>query len=340
MLKRTLALLVLSMLVLAFSAEARFGGGSSFGSRGSRSVSPRSSGGGFGSSRPSSNPYSAPRQVTPQPAPVNPYQAAPSYGSGGFFRGMMGGIAGGFLGSMLFRGLGYGAYGPMGGMGGGGGIGLLEILLIGGLLFFGFRYLMGRAATAGGAYGATGGGLDPRFEEDPRTKLRSVPAGPYADLPRAAGGGEMSEDEAADAIRRYDAGFDLARFKDERLDEFFRIQAAWASRSIAQIRPLVTDEIARKLEGEFASLEAQGRVSHIENVSVRQTNLVEAWQELGKEYATVRFYANLLDYTVDRSGNVVEGSKSEPVKFEEYWTFAREAGRTGSPWVLSAIEQS
>jgi predicted lipid-binding transport protein (Tim44 family) len=54
---------------------------------------------------------------------------------------------------------------------------------------------------------------------------------------------------------------------------------------------------------------------------------------------TARFYANLLDYTVDEtSGQVVSGSKTEPIKFEEYWTFTRPVGN--NPWQLSAITQA
>lgn len=47
---------------------------------------------------------------------------------------------------------------------------------------------------------------------------------------------------------------------------------------------------------------------------------------------------NLLDYTTDdATGAVVSGSKTEPVKFEEYWTFTRPVGN--NPWRLSAISQ-
>jgi predicted lipid-binding transport protein (Tim44 family) len=62
------------------------------------------------------------------------------------------------------------------------------------------------------------------------------------------------------------------------------------------------------------------------------------WQETGQDYATVSIYANLLDYTVDDlSGEVVSGSKAEPIKFEEFWTFTRPVGNKS--WQLSAINQ-
>jgi predicted lipid-binding transport protein (Tim44 family) len=53
----------------------------------------------------------------------------------------------------------------------------------------------------------------------------------------------------------------------------------------------------------------------------------------------VRVLANLLDYNVDETtGQVVEGSKTDPVKFEEYWTFTRSVG--DNAWKLSAINQA
>ena len=52
--------------------------------------------------------------------------------------------------------------------------------------------------------------------------------------------------------------------------------------------------------------------------------LTEAWQERGRDYVTVRVLANLPDSTVDEgTGQVVDGSNSEPVRFEEVWTRVR-----------------
>jgi len=43
-------------------------------------------------------------------------------------------------------------------------------------------------------------------------------------------------------------------------------------------------------------------------------------------------------YTTDESGaRVLDGSRTEPVKFEEYWTFTRPVGP--GPFRLSAIQQ-
>jgi predicted lipid-binding transport protein (Tim44 family) len=47
----------------------------------------------------------------------------------------------------------------------------------------------------------------------------------------------------------------------------------------------------------------------------------------------------LLDYTVDaKTGAVVSGSNSDPIEFEEYWTFTRAVGPNA--WKLAAVQQA
>ena len=122
------------------------------------------------------------------------------------------------------------------------------------------------------------------------------------------------------------------------MDTFFKIQGAWANRDMSTVRTLLTDEMYRILQGDAEALKAQKKINRLENIAVRSVDITEAWQESGSDFITVRVYANLLDYNVDETtGQVVEGSKTEPVKFEEYWTFTRPVGN--NPWKLSAINQ-
>ncbi len=120
------------------TAWARAGGGSSSGSRSSRS-------------------FAAPSR----PSPVSPglsdqgrlsapfTQSRPSPGlSGGssLMQGIAGGIAGGLLGSMIFGGASHaGARGEMGG----GGIGLFEILILCLLAYIGYRFYRKRRLVRG-----------------------------------------------------------------------------------------------------------------------------------------------------------------------------------------------
>ena len=139
-------------------------------------------------------------------------------------------------------------------------------------------------------------------------------------------------------IRQMDPGFDPVRFQEVASDLFFKVQAAWANRDMGGVRALLTGEMLALLQRDVDRLKAERKINRLENIAVRSAEVTEAWQESGQDYVTVRFLANLLDYTVEESsGAVVDGSKSEPVKFEEYWTFVRAVG--GQGWKLSAIQQ-
>jgi predicted lipid-binding transport protein (Tim44 family) len=93
------------------------------------------------------------------------------------------------------------------------------------------------------------------------------------------------------------------------------------------------------LQRDCDRLRAAGKINRLENIAVRAAEVTEAWQEGGQDYVTVHFLASLLDYTTDESGaRVLDGSRTEPVKFEEYWTFTRPVGP--NPIRLSAIQQA
>ena len=230
----------------------------------------------------------------------------------------MGGLAGlalgGLLGSMFFG-------------HGGGGIGLMEILLIAGGAYLIFRMMRSRQATPvpAGGYGQGGGGT--QWQPQAQTyQPQTVDTGP-SDLERGVG-----------YIRQMDAAFDPVRFTDTASDVFFRVQAAWMARDMSQASGSLTPEMSDTLQKDCDRLRGQGRINRLENIAVRSVTVTEAWQESGQDYVTVQFLASLLDYTVDeRSGQVVEGSRAEPVKFEEFWTFVRPVGP--NVWRLSAIQQ-
>ena len=292
---------------LQSEAEARAGGGRSMGSRGSRSYS-----------QPSRS-YSQPAR--PQATPNQ--QASPA--GGGFLRGMAGGIAGGLLGGMLFRSLGMAG----GGMGGGGGIGLFEIVLIAGIGYLIYRMVKKRRDTeayAQSAYGQAGS-----------QQTYSLPPQGYAQLSTPeTGSGDM--EAGLSHIRQMDSSFDERRFEDGVMDIFFKIQGAWMNRDLAPVAALLSEEMRRTMQADVDRMLQEKRVNRLENIAVRNVDIIEAWQESGQDFITTLVYANLLDYTTDdATGQVVAGSKTDPVKFEEHWTFTRPVGN--NPWRLSGIDQ-
>jgi len=140
-------------------------------------------------------------------------------------------------------------------------------------------------------------------------------------------------------IRQMDSSFNEEKFRDQAMDFFFKVQAAWAKRDLAGMRSLLTDEVYQTIQGEADRLRQEKKINRLDNIAVRSVDVTEAWQESGEDFITVKFLANLLDYTVDEvTGNVVAGSKDDPVRFEEYWTFSRPVGN--NPWQLAAVDQA
>ena len=135
-----------------------------------------------------------------------------------------------------------------------------------------------------------------------------------------------------------DPNFDEGLFKETAMDIFFKVQGAWMNRDLSTVHGLMTDEMKGIVQKDIDTLLREKKVNRLENIAVRKVEIVETWQETGQDFLTVLFTANLLDYTADDStGEVVEGSKTDPVRFEEFWTFTRPVGN--NPWKLSAINQ-
>jgi predicted lipid-binding transport protein (Tim44 family) len=301
------ALLFLSIFVFELDAYARAGGGRSFGSRGSRSFS--------SPSRPYSNPSPSRQQAPVQPA--SPQQT----GGGGFLRGLGGGILGGLIGGMLFRSLGFGGLGS--GFGGSG-IGIFEILLICGIGYLIFRMVKGK-----------------RKEENLSYQTAYQQGGHQRESVAAYGSSVQDREDTSAGIshiQQMDPQFDEARFKDTAMDIFFKIQGAWMNRNLSPVNSLLTDEMRNIFNEEINTLLREKKVNRLENIAVRNVQIVEVWQETGQDFITVLLTANLLDYTTDDStGKVIAGSNLDPIKFEEYWTFTRTVGN--NPWKLSGISQ-
>lgn len=317
-------LMFLSTWALQLDAWARAGGGRSMGSRGSRSAAPPKPYVAPTTPKPTQPSQTPPRQITPTPAPV----AQPSSFMRSFGGGLLGGLAGGLLFSTLFGG-GAHAGGGSGGLGGSG-ISLVEILLLAGVGYLGYRYIKKRreeaAATAGYQSSLGSVELPPQPTYPPAYDQPQAPAGDW-DLEQGLG-----------YIKQMDPSFEEAKFQDQCMDAFFKVQGAFANRDLSGVRNLLTDEMYRLLQADADKLKADKQINRLENIAVRSVDLTEAWQESGADFITVRVYANLLDYTVDETtGEVLSGSKTDPVKFEEYWTFSRPVGH--NPWQLSAINQ-
>ncbi len=318
-----LAVAVFFLLFLGMEslALARAGGGRSSGTSGSRSS------GSYRSSTPSGS-----YQRTQPMTPTSPTQSVqkPSMGRS-FLAGLGGGMLGGMLGSMLFGGRGY-AGGPGGWGGGGFGFGdLILLIIVAAIVYFVWRHFRQKrqAAMEFSSVGETfGTGYAPQGYSQP------LP-GPVYEPPSG------QQDVVYNGLRNIsatDPSFDEARFKESVEDMFFKIQSGWTKRDLSTIRHLFSSQMLTTFQEDVNRYVANKQINRLENIAVRQVEIVDAVQDQGEEYITVKFLASLLDYVVDDTSNqVISGSTTDPVKFLEYWTFTRRVGDRN--WVLAGITQ-
>ena len=258
-------------------------------------------------------------RMAPRRVPSRSTQRVHRQNNGSFRRGLAGGLLGGALGGMLF--------GSMFGMGGTG-MGILPLLLLAGGAWYLFRR-MNRprrdsysTRNGFGSQGGSGNFFDGEI-------------GPAAGVPPVPEMTDPVEDGIA-RIREHDSSFDPDHFLEIASDVFFKVQAGWMRRDLDSFRHLLGDQLAREYEEHFAEMRRKGHINKLENIAIRNVKIVEAGSDGVEDFITVLFSANLLDYTVDdKSGKLVEGSMTEPVKFEERWTWARPVGTEN--WKLERI---
>jgi predicted lipid-binding transport protein (Tim44 family) len=233
-------------------------------------------------------------------------------------RGLGTAILGGFLGSMLFSGL---AHAGIGGLGGSG-FGMIEILLLGGLAYFLYRKFRSPAVAAG------------------YSTMQYQNTQPYTQYtPSSAPEAPATNEIDYRSLTMMDRTFIPDQFLKNAQDIFFKVQGAWNKQDTNALGTLCGSELMKTWGDELTSLRARGEQNKMENIALRESEITEVWTENGEDYITVRLLANLLDYNVDaQSGALVSGSNSEPIQFEEYWTFSRPVGP--NPWKLTAVQQA
>lgn len=319
----TLALTLVWALMADAAFCARLGGGGSFGSKSSYSRS----------YSPSRTPYapSAPVQSAPkvaQPAPAAPPPVAAPQAPSMFSRmgwGLGGFVAGGLLGSMLFGG------GMGGGWGGGGGMGLLDMLLIGLVIFLAFklfRRVSSGSAAAGNSRVESSDPADTRSRaEQSWDQLRTKPetGGPVGASSATGGFGvePVQGDGAAEPL--VPAGFNIPEFLEGAKTVYARLQHSWDRRDLKDIGLFTTPEVLAEISRQAA---ADPTPSKTELLLVN-AKLLEFREELADTVATVLFDVLMRE----------DVAEDRPKQIREVWHFSRPTADLKANWRLEGIQQ-
>lgn len=283
----TLCSLFLFLFALAADSDARAGRGKSSGFRSydSKKYSPAS-------------PQKTPQDMS-KAAPASPLRQTPSFLNSGLFKMLVGGLFIGAILSMLMgEGLQFGTPG------------LLEILIIAGLLYFLYRRFAQKKASEG---------------------LQ------YAGGPPSSPGYNLSAEPAA-ADTRYSAEQSVNEpfLCDIAKSTFKAVQDAWSSGDVSGVRHMLTDRMHTYLSNQMDELRSKGLRDSVEITYFRNVEVVEVAEEGEGKLVVVLVDALVRDYTVDSQCKVVEGSRDVPVDAKEYWAFIGK----GLDWKLDDIRQA
>jgi hypothetical protein len=131
---------------------------------------------------------------------------------------------------------------------------------------------------------------------------------------------------------------DKAAFQQLLID----VQTSWSKQDLAGLRRCVTPEMLTYFSTALAEHTSQEIENHVEDVVLLRAEARESWTEDATQYATVGLRWKARDYTVSltkkpgEAGYLIEGSEETPIESGEVWTFMR---YQNGKWLLSAIQQ-
>jgi predicted lipid-binding transport protein (Tim44 family) len=292
-------------LVAADVADARIGGGKSFGSRGTRTYTAPPATNTAPGAAPIDRSITQRNATTAQGTRAAPQAAQPSrFGWRGL---LMGGLFAAALGGIF----GFGALASMLGF-------LLQFALIAGAIYLAVAFFRSRSQPMTARASASG----------------NASGGPGADiLSRQSLGGAATASDTPVKIGQAD------------LDSFERllgeIQTAYSREDADALGERATPEMLSHFLEELSDLQKQGLRNEISDVKLLQGDLAEAWREAGTDYATVAIRYALKDVTRERAtGRVISGDSGRPAEVKELWTFRRDDRSRADGWQLSAIQQA
>ena len=307
------AFAALALVLSPMLAEAKPGGNSSSGSRGSRTYSaPAPTQTAPNAARPMERTATQPTapQAGAAARPGMPPQAQPQRSFMGALAGglLMGGLIGMLLGGGLLGGI--GGFGAMLGM-------LLQVALIGGLIWFAFRLFRRRQAAPAMA--------------GPSGYARQMEPAPMGGAAAPVAGGAYAAPVRDVQVTQQD----YQAFEQSLIE----VNAAWSRRDLKGLRDFATPEMVGYFANDYRDLDARGWRNETRDVKLESGDLSEAWHEDGLDYATVAMRFSLLDATFEQAdGKLVEGSTTERQTSTELWTFVRSGPE--ERWLLSAIQQT
>ncbi|NIY91878.1 Tim44 domain-containing protein [Vibrio diazotrophicus] len=282
-----IALLMVSVAVSPIAEAKKFGGGKSFGK--SFKTAP------------------APKQQSQNTSTINKDTSKAAQTSGK--KGLMGGLLGGLLAGGLLAAFFGGAFE---------GIQFLDILIMGLIAYFAFKFLRGMLAAKQGSMNQSQqqpafGGVNRNMHEQPNVH--------NFEQPQAAGG--FGATATSDVPHNYPPGFDQSAFISGSREHYRILQGAWNFNQLETIEEYVSPSLFADLKEERAKLEGEQHT----DVMYVDAEIVRADYDADKAQLSLQFSGRYRD--------TVEGVEEN---IEDIWHLERDLTVPNAPWLIVGIQ--
>ncbi len=125
------------------------------------------------------------------------------------------------------------------------------------------------------------------------------------------------------AFEKNHPGFSWGKFQARAKLIFDELQAAWSTLDWERARPHETDNLFQMHQYWIDAYKRQQLQNLLDRCEITAMQPVKIAEDAFYNSITLRIGAQGYDYTVDSSGRVVSGSKSNLRRWTEYWTFIR-----------------
>ena len=129
------------------------------------------------------------------------------------------------------------------------------------------------------------------------------------------------------SLNMRDPNFNWAGFNVRTTHIFRELQAAWSAQDESRMRPYVSDTLFDTVRYWMGRYRETGVREMLEDVKITRMQVAKIEHDAWFDAITVRIYASMREWQVDKDGAVISGSPNKTRMFSEYWTMIRRSDR-------------
>jgi predicted lipid-binding transport protein (Tim44 family) len=142
-----------------------------------------------------------------------------------------------------------------------------------------------------------------------------------------------------DAIAKADTAFSAKQFLDGARLAYEMIIEAFAKGDKAALKPLLNRDVYDGFAGDIDARSARGDVMATSFVGFQKVELTNAELAGSRASLTVKFSAEMITTTTDKSGELIDGDAKKVREVTDVWTFERDVSSKDPNWRLSSTEE-